>query len=87
MRAPRRGALVVALVVAVVLLVGSVGATVAWAHAEARIPFGIARPDGSSTEHGRPHWRVPPVPQRPAAPHSPRLPHHPAPAPSHTTAG
>jgi hypothetical protein len=38
---PRRGLLVAALVVAVVLLVGSVGATAAYVHANA--PFGTAR--------------------------------------------
>ncbi len=54
-RGPGRGALVAALVVAVVLLLGSVGATVAWATtADSAVParFGIERMGGPGAGHG-----------------------------------
>ncbi len=85
---PRRGVLITALVVAVVLLVGSVGATVAWAHADTRAPFGIARLGDSRTEHGRMFWRVPAAPQQdpqrsgPGRRSSPECPSFPAPGPT-----
>lgn|GEM_PF-1960520 len=43
---PSRGGLIAALVVAVVLLVGSMGAAAAWVHSEARASVGISRQGG-----------------------------------------
>ena len=92
-RGPRRGVLVGALVVAVVLLVGSVGASVAWAHsAGPAVParFGIERfgdPDTGGDWMGGHmpgnHHVVPQVPGSPERPvPRPGFPGRPVPTPS-----
>jgi hypothetical protein len=89
MRSAPRGALIAALVVAVVLLLGSVGATIAWAGSGSS-PFGVLRYDDGGWTGGdegwypgghrmAPGWRELPGNPRPA-PASPSKPRRPAPS-------